>query len=62
MYEKRDECPENNRSRWDQFSYQSCKFKVQKSKAGTGRVVMWKLGIAHSYTMETTFAGSTLGE
>ncbi|XP_051885674.1 cytosolic carboxypeptidase 2-like [Pristis pectinata] len=45
----------------DKFSYQSCKFKVQKSKAGTGRVVMWKMGIAHSYTMETTFAGSTLG-
>ncbi|XP_055505920.1 cytosolic carboxypeptidase 2 [Leucoraja erinacea] len=45
----------------NKFSYQSCKFKVQKSKAGTGRVVMWKLGIAHSYTMETTFAGSTLG-
>ncbi|XP_072129200.1 cytosolic carboxypeptidase 2-like isoform X2 [Mobula birostris] len=45
----------------DKFSYQSCKFKVQKSKAGTGRVVMWKMGITHSYTMETTFAGSTLG-
>ncbi|XP_078270860.1 cytosolic carboxypeptidase 2 [Rhinoraja longicauda] len=45
----------------NKFSYQSCKFKVQKSKAGTGRIVMWKMGIAHSYTMETTFAGSTLG-
>uniref|UniRef100_UPI00398F77BA cytosolic carboxypeptidase 2 n=1 Tax=Pristiophorus japonicus TaxID=55135 RepID=UPI00398F77BA len=45
----------------DKFSYQSCKFKVQKSKEGTGRIVMWKMGITHSYTMETTFAGSTLG-
>ncbi|XP_067902002.1 cytosolic carboxypeptidase 2 isoform X3 [Heterodontus francisci] len=45
----------------DKFSYQSCKFKVQKCKEGTGRIVMWKMGIAHSYTMETTFAGSTLG-
>ncbi|XP_072374866.1 cytosolic carboxypeptidase 2 [Scyliorhinus torazame] len=45
----------------DKFSYQSCKFKVQRGKEGTGRVVMWKLGITHSYTMETTFAGSTLG-
>ncbi|XP_041052604.1 cytosolic carboxypeptidase 2 [Carcharodon carcharias] len=45
----------------DKFSYQSCKFKVQRGKEGTGRIVMWKLGITHSYTMETTFAGSTLG-
>ncbi|XP_078540699.1 cytosolic carboxypeptidase 2 [Lissotriton helveticus] len=45
----------------DQFSFQSCKFKVQKSKEGTGRIVMWKLGIGNSYTMESTFGGSTLG-
>ncbi|XP_064169259.1 cytosolic carboxypeptidase 2 isoform X1 [Anguilla rostrata] len=43
------------------FSYRSCKFRVQKSKEGTGRVVMWKLGVANSYTMESTFGGSTLG-
>ncbi|KAJ8248917.1 hypothetical protein GJAV_G00229170 [Gymnothorax javanicus] len=46
----------------NKFSYRNCKFKVQKSKEGTGRVVMWKLGIANSYTMESTFAGSTLGD
>ncbi|XP_030621197.1 cytosolic carboxypeptidase 2 [Chanos chanos] len=45
----------------DQFSFRSCKFKVQKSKEGTGRIVMWKLGIRNSYTMESTFGGSTLG-
>ncbi|XP_069077704.1 cytosolic carboxypeptidase 2 isoform X1 [Pleurodeles waltl] len=45
----------------DQFSFQSCKFKVQKSKEGTGRIVMWKMGIGNSYTMESTFGGSTLG-
>ncbi|XP_048463232.1 cytosolic carboxypeptidase 2 [Rhincodon typus] len=45
----------------DKFSYQSCKFKVQRGKEGTGRIVMWRMGITHSYTMETTFAGSTLG-
>lgn len=45
-----------------QFSFPSCKFKVQKSKAGTGRVVMWRLGVSHSYTMEAAFGGSTLGE
>lgn len=45
-----------------QFSFSSCKFKVQKSKEGTGRVVMWRMGIANSYTIEVAFGGSTLGE
>ncbi|XP_064369569.1 cytosolic carboxypeptidase 2 [Dromaius novaehollandiae] len=46
----------------DKFSFRSCKFKVQKSKEGTGRIVMWRMGISNSYTMETAFGGSTLGE
>ncbi|KAM7108570.1 cytosolic carboxypeptidase 2 [Ciconia maguari] len=46
----------------DKFSFPSCKFKVQKSKAGTGRVVMWRTGVSNSYTMEVAFGGSTLGE
>ncbi|XP_052552394.1 cytosolic carboxypeptidase 2 [Tympanuchus pallidicinctus] len=45
----------------DKFSFSSCKFKVQKSKEGTGRVVMWRMGIANSYTLEAAFGGSTLG-
>ncbi|NXI46192.1 CBPC2 carboxypeptidase, partial [Galbula dea] len=45
----------------DKFSFPSCKFKVQKSKAGTGRVVMWRLGVSNSYTMEMAFGGSTMG-
>ncbi|XP_073901603.1 cytosolic carboxypeptidase 2 isoform X2 [Castor canadensis] len=45
----------------DKFSFQSCNFKVQKCKEGTGRVVMWRMGILNSYTMESTFCGSTLG-
>uniref|UniRef100_A0A8C4UIA0 Cytosolic carboxypeptidase 2 n=1 Tax=Falco tinnunculus TaxID=100819 RepID=A0A8C4UIA0_FALTI len=45
----------------DKFSFLSCKFKVQKSKAGTGRVVMWRMGVSNSYTMEAAFGGSTLG-
>ncbi|XP_023311172.1 cytosolic carboxypeptidase Nna1-like isoform X2 [Anoplophora glabripennis] len=45
----------------DKFSFESCKFRVQKSKEGTGRVVMWMMGIANSYTIEASFAGSTLG-
>ncbi|XP_076252419.1 cytosolic carboxypeptidase 2-like isoform X2 [Rhynchophorus ferrugineus] len=45
----------------DKFSFESCKFRIQKAKEGTGRVVMWMMGIANSYTMETSFAGSILG-
>lgn len=47
---------------WPQFSFPSCKFKVQKSKLGTGRVAMWRLGVSNSYTLEAAFGGSTLGE
>ncbi|XP_077423394.1 cytosolic carboxypeptidase 2 isoform X2 [Vanacampus margaritifer] len=46
----------------DKFSFECCKFQVQKSKEGTGRVAMWRLGIKNSYTMEATFGGSTLGD
>lgn len=37
-----------------QFKFESCKFKVQKSKEGTGRIVMWNMGIMNSYTMEVS--------
>ncbi|XP_078671210.1 uncharacterized protein LOC144911228 isoform X3 [Branchiostoma floridae x Branchiostoma belcheri] len=46
----------------EKFSYNGCKFKVQKSKEGTGRIVMWHTGIMNAYTMEATFAGSTRGK
>ncbi|KAE8613341.1 hypothetical protein XENTR_v10007674 [Xenopus tropicalis] len=45
----------------EKFSFSSCKFKMRKSKEGTGRVVMWKMGIQNSYTLEATYCGSTLG-
>lgn len=45
----------------DKFSFESCKFRVTKAKEGTGRIVMWMMGIANSYTMEASFAGSTMG-
>ncbi|XP_074638713.1 uncharacterized protein LOC141897150 isoform X3 [Acropora palmata] len=45
-----------------QFSYEGCKFKIQKSKEGTGRIVMWNLGIMNSFTLEATFCGSSLGK
>lgn len=44
------------------FSFEGCKFKIQKSKEGTGRIVMWNLGIMNSFTMEATFCGSSLGK
>ncbi|XP_051238389.1 cytosolic carboxypeptidase 2 [Dicentrarchus labrax] len=46
----------------NEFSFKSCKFRVQKSKEGTGRIAMWRLGIKNSYTMEASFGGSTLGD
>ncbi|XP_076818930.1 uncharacterized protein LOC143464813 isoform X3 [Clavelina lepadiformis] len=42
------------------FSYESCKYKVQKSKEGTGRIVVWYMGVMNSYTMEATFGGTSL--
>ncbi|XP_058064463.1 cytosolic carboxypeptidase Nna1-like [Anopheles bellator] len=45
----------------DKFSFENCKFKVQKNKEGTGRIVVWVLGVTNSYTLEASFGGSTLG-
>ncbi|XP_051864403.1 cytosolic carboxypeptidase Nna1 isoform X6 [Drosophila albomicans] len=45
----------------DRFSFESCKFKIQRSKEGTGRIVVWMLGITNSYTIEASFGGSSLG-
>lgn len=44
-----------------QFSFENCKFKVQKNKEGTGRIVVWVLGVTNSYTLEASFGGSTMG-
>ncbi|XP_075008384.1 cytosolic carboxypeptidase 3 isoform X2 [Calonectris borealis] len=45
----------------DKFSFPDCHFRVRKSKEGTGRVVMWKMGINNSYTLEASICGSKLG-
>lgn len=38
------------------FNYEACKFRVQKGKVGTGRVVIWKdFGVTNSFTLETSF-------
>uniref|UniRef100_A0A8C8C7K1 Peptidase M14 domain-containing protein n=1 Tax=Oncorhynchus tshawytscha TaxID=74940 RepID=A0A8C8C7K1_ONCTS len=46
----------------DMFSFGSCKFKVQRSKEGTGRVSLWRLGVLNSFTLETSFCGSNIGK
>ncbi|KAG9339973.1 hypothetical protein JZ751_022288 [Albula glossodonta] len=38
----------------------SCKFKVQRSKEGTGRVALWRLGVLNSFTLETSLCGSDM--
>lgn len=45
----------------DKFSFRSCKFKVQRCKEGTARVVVWMMGVLHSYTMEASFGGASEG-
>lgn len=43
------------------FSFASCKYAVERCKASTGRVVMWRCGVTHSFTLECSFCGSSLG-
>jgi hypothetical protein len=43
------------------FKYDSCKYKLQSNKEGTGRILMHRLGIELSYTLEASFGGSTIG-
>jgi hypothetical protein len=44
------------------FCFHECDFKVKRSKRSTARVVVWKeLGVANSYTLEASFAGSSEG-
>lgn len=44
------------------FSFKKCKFRVQRSKYSTGRVVGWREhDILNSFTMEATFAGGNFG-
>ncbi|KAI3384537.1 hypothetical protein SNEBB_003605 [Seison nebaliae] len=45
----------------DKFSYSYSRFMMQKSKEGTGRIVMFNMGITNSFTMEASFCGSRIG-
>lgn len=44
------------------FDINSCKFKVERSKYGTGRVVVWKtFEVTNSFTLENSFHGYDYG-
>ena len=44
----------------DKIHYPSCKFKVQRYKEGTGRIVMWAQGLVNSFTLEASLCGTTM--
>ncbi|XP_049761860.1 cytosolic carboxypeptidase 4 isoform X3 [Elephas maximus indicus] len=44
------------------FTMGSCSFLVEKSRASTARVVVWReMGVSRSYTMENSFCGCNQG-
>ncbi|XP_028814191.1 cytosolic carboxypeptidase 4-like [Denticeps clupeoides] len=44
------------------FSFNSCNFLIEKSRASTARVVVWReVGVLRSYTMESTYNGCDQG-
>jgi hypothetical protein len=44
----------------DKFSFKACKFAVQRCKESTGRVTVWRMGVANSFTLEASFCGTNL--
>lgn len=43
------------------FAFDYCKFHIHRCKESTGRVVMWKeMLIRNSFTLEASFAGSSI--
>lgn len=43
------------------FSLPGCRFAVERSKLSTSRVVVWKMGVQRSYTLEMTYCGADQG-
>ncbi len=37
------------------------RFKIQRQKESTGRVVFWNMGITYSYTLEASYGGTNMG-
>lgn len=45
------------------FDLTSCRFKVEKGKLGTGRVVVWReFEVTNSFTLENSFHGFDYGD
>ena len=45
----------------EKFSFEDCRFKIQRQKETTGRVVFWNMGITCSYTLEASYGGTNMG-
>lgn len=46
----------------ESFSFKDCRFRVQKCKAASGRVVCWReCKVMNSYTLEASFCGADQG-
>ncbi|TRY80438.1 hypothetical protein TCAL_04730 [Tigriopus californicus] len=45
----------------EKFSFDDCRFRIQRQKESTGRVVFWNMGITCSYTLEASYGGTNLG-
>jgi hypothetical protein len=46
----------------ESFSFKDCRFRVQKCKAASGRVVCWReFKVMNSYTLEASFCGADQG-
>lgn len=44
------------------FTTSSCSFLIEKSRASTARVVVWReMGVSRSYTMESSYCGCNQG-
>jgi hypothetical protein len=45
------------------FNIRDCRFRIDSSKLGTARVIVWKeFGVTNSFTLENSFFGSEIGK
>lgn len=45
------------------FNIQDCRFRIDPSKLGTARVIIWKeFGVTNSFTLENSFYGYQIGK
>ena len=44
------------------FNLRGCTYNIQKSKEAAARVVVWRMGVVRSYTMEASYCGASIGK